>query len=492
MGPNDSLAIVARRKSIVMKPNVKRVILRPYVPAGENRIKHIINRISSIDENQIQSILESTLEGFSHRHRYFRDILLNNFKLVASYVKDADLISQERRLLIGAYFTAEFSVEAAALFNPSMVKVASRENDPEGSSRFVMSFRATGEGHVSSIEFRGGIIDSNNDIFFDALSDYVATPEVHPNPVYSRELFHMRLRNMGANIMVLQWLFSELPEEFSMAEMLARLAALNEVTNLRQQDKEVTTDMVMWLVRSNYEILFPEKHPISERVIFPVSASESQGIEDARFVRFVNDDGSVVYYATYTAFNGSQILPQLIETRDFLTFKIMTLYGAQAQGKGMALFPRKIGGKYVMLSRQDGENNFIMYSDNIHFWEQSTILQEPEYPYEFYQMGNAGSPIETPEGWLVITHGVGPMRIYCLGIELLDLDDPSRIIGRLQQPILAPNDHEREGYVPNVVYSCGSIIHGDELIIPYASADHSCSIATLPLSRLLASLRGKA
>jgi predicted GH43/DUF377 family glycosyl hydrolase len=246
--------------------------------------------------------------------------------------------------------------------------------------------------------------------------------------------------------------------------------------------------MALWLAQSNYEIVFRPEHQISERVIFPVSEAESKGIEDARFVRFVDDDGTVAYYATYTAYNGETILPQLIQTCDFLSFKISTLNGKQAQGKGMALFPRKIRGQYVMLARQDGENNAIMFSDNLHFWQQAKILQEPEFPYEFIQMGNCGSPIEMPEGWLVVTHGVGPMRTYSLGIELLDLDDPTRIISRIDEPILVPNTHDREGYVPNVVYSCGSMICHDELIIPYASGDQRCGIVTLPLAQLMATL----
>lgn len=484
------LPLNARRKSIVMKPNVRRVILRPYIPE-EERVKNIINRTLSIDEDQVHTMLETILHDFSYRHRYFRDRLKQNFQRVAHHVPDIEMLSHERQLLIGAYFSAEYSVEAAALFNPSIVKVASRDDDPKGSSRFVMSFRATGEGHISSIEFRGGIIDENNDIFFDALSDFVATPEVHSNPLYSRQLFQMRLASMGANEMVSQHLFSELPEEFNLGDLLQKLSELKDAPNLRHQDKNDVTEMVMWLARSNYEILFRPEHPISERVIVPVSASESQGIEDARFVRFVDDSGSVTYYATYTAFNGDKILPQLMETRDFLSFKIYTLNGAQALGKGMALFPRKIDGKYAMLSRQDGEHNSIMFSDNLHFWEQAGMLQAPEFPYEFFQMGNAGSPIELPEGWLVITHGVGPLRTYCLGIELLDLHDPTRVLSRLEEPILAPNAQEREGYVPNVVYSCGSIAHNNELIIPYAWADHSCSIATLSLSDLVARLTGK-
>lgn len=480
---------LARRKAIVMKANVNRVITRPYIPGGENRIQNIINRVLGLDEDQVVSLFNDAMHTFSHRHRNFRGILEENFERVSDHVPSADKLSKERRLLIGSYFTAEYSVEAAALFNPSIVKIASQEGDAEGSCRFVMSFRATGEGHISSIEFRSGIIDVHNDIFFDSQSQYVTTPEIKRNPSYNRLLFQMKLQEMGAHDKLVKWLLGDCPEVFTHDDLMKKLSKLMDVANLRRQDKEAATAMVMWLVNSNYEIVFPEEHPISERVIFPVSATESQGIEDARFVRFVDDDGTVTYYATYTAFNGAQILPQLIKTTDFLTFKVMTMYGAQAQGKGMALFPRKIGGKYVMLSRQDGELCSIMFSDTLHYWEHASILQEPDYPYEFFQMGNSGSPIETAEGWLVVTHGVGPMRTYSLGIELLDLEDPTRIIGRIEHPILEPSAQEREGYVPNVIYSCGAMIHLDELIIPYAYADHSCTIATLNLPEVMYRLK---
>jgi predicted GH43/DUF377 family glycosyl hydrolase len=478
-------ALLARRKSIVIKGKIGRVITRPYVPTSEERIRKLVNRVLSLDEEQACTILETVLHDFSHRHRYFRQILERNFERVAGFVPEVDQLSEQRRLLIGAYFTAEYSVEAAALFNPSIVQVTNQEADDEGSCRFVMSFRATGEGHISSIEFRSGIIDSNNDIYFDGLSDYVATPEIHPNPSYDEHLFRLKLQEMGASNAITHQLLSELPDSFSFKELQRKIAELQNNDGFPPQEKTDAIDMAMWLARSNYQILFRKDHPISERVIFPVSDSERKGIEDARFVRFVDDNCTVTYYATYTAYNGETILPQLIETRDFLSFNVSTLNGAQVQGKGMALFPRKIHGKYVMLSRQDGENNAIMFSDNLHFWQQAQILQQPEFPHEFIQMGNSGSPIETPQGWLVVTHGVGPMRTYSLGIELLELDDPSRIISRIAEPILVPNAHEREGYVPNVVYSCGALIHQDELIIPYASGDERCGIATLQLQPLM-------
>jgi len=480
---------LARRKSIVMKARFDRVITRLYLPSSEKRIRNVIKRVLSLDENEVCAMLETLLQDFSDRHRYFRESLERNFEQVVRFMPDAKQVSKQRRRLIGAYFTAEYSVEAAALFNPSIVQVSNQEADPEGSCRFVMSFRATGEGHISSIEFRSGIIDTHNDIYFDGLSNYVETPEIHPNPSYDRYLFRLKLQEMGASKTATQLLLKNLPDNFSFSELQEKITELQNHKQPLSQKKTETIEMAMWLARSNYQILFRKDHPISERVIFPVSESERNGIEDARFVRFVDDDGTVTYYATYTAYNGQTILPQLIKTCDFLSFKIITLNGAQVQDKGMALFPRKICGKYVMLSRQDGENNTIMFSDNLHFWQKAQILQEPEYPYEFFQMGNGGSPIETPEGWLVVTHGVGPLRTYCLGIELLDLEDPTRIISRIEEPILIPNAHEREGCVPNVVYSCGALIYQDELIIPYASGDQRCSIATVRVPELMSRLK---
>lgn len=478
----------ARRKSIVINANIGRVITRPYIPPTEERIRNIINRVLSLDEDETSALLETIMHDFSHRHRYFRETLERNFNRVVNYVPDGNKLSEQRQLLIGAYFTAEYSVEAAALFNPSIVKVANLETDPEGSCRFIMSFRAIGEGHISSIEFRSGIVDRNNDIYFDPLSNYVRTPRIHTDSSYDRELFRLKLKEMGASNKVSLWLLSDLPEAFTFSELQDKIDEHYSGNHVRASDKIEAIEKAMWLARSNYQILFQPDHQISERVIFPRSESERGGIEDARFVRFVNDDDSVIYYATYTAYDGETILPQLIETTDFLSFKISTLNGKQAHGKGMALFPRKIGGKYVMLSRQDGENNTIMFSDNVHFWKQAQVMRIPMFPYEFFQIGNSGSPIETAEGWLVITHGVGPMRTYSLGIELLDLDDPTRVISRIDEPILVPNEHDREGYVPNVVYSCGAIIYQNELIIPYASADQRCGIATLSLPALMARL----
>lgn len=252
-----------------------------------------------------------------------------------------------------------------------------------------------------------------------------------------------------------------------------------------QKNQNKTFEIINWLADSNYEVTFHYDHRISERVIFPVSKNESRGIEDARFVQFFDDNGEVTYYATYTAYNGVTILPQLIETKNFISFKITMLNGKAAQNKGLALFPRKIKGRFAMLSRQDGENNHIMFSKHLHFWRTSKVIQVPEHPWEFIQIGNCGSPIETDVGWIVLTHGVGPMRQYCIGAILLDLANPCRIIARLDEPLVTPHETEREGYVPNVVYSCGSIIHQGELIIPYAMSDINSGIATVSIKKLL-------
>ena len=479
----------ARRVPLVINANISRVILRPYFPPTEQHIVNIIERVLSLDAIKAERLLDSIMHDFSHRHRYFREALKKNFSAVAHHVPKGKKLNEDQEFLIGAYFTAEYSVEAAALFNPSIVSMPCEKTDAEGTDRFIMSFRAVGEGHISSIEFRSGMIDSNGDIYFDPISQYVRTPRIHTDFNYDRELFRLKLHDMGASDRVSAWLLSDLSDEFTLAEMEQKIAEHYTGNHVRSEDRISAIEMALWLARSNYEIVFRPDHQISERVIFPVSESEKGGIEDARFVSFVEDDGTVIYYATYTAYNGEKILPQLIETRDFISFKISTLYGKLAQGKGMALFPRKINGQYVMLSRQDEENNAIMFSDNVHFWNHAKTIQTPMFPHEFFKLGNGGSPIEISEGWLIVTHGVGPLRTYSLSIALLDLEDPTRVISCVDEPILVPNEQDREGYVPNVVYSCGSMIFNNLLIIPYASADQRCGIATLDMESLLARLR---
>jgi len=479
---------LVKRRSTLLNAESARVITRLHIPGDKARTKGLIDRVSTLNVDDVHNLLEAVFQDFSGRHRNYREALQRNFDRIAEHVPKKISLTSEQQLLLGAYFTAEYSVEAAALFNPSIVPHPDQKGVDKGSQRFVMSFRATGEGHVSSIEFRSGIVDENHDIYFDPISRYVATPEMHTDPVYHRIHFQRKIDEICARERVMNHLLDDLKETFTFDELELQIKKLRS-TRFRVIDKRHTIDTALWLARSNYEVIFRPDEQISERVIFPVSENESAGIEDARFVRFEDDDKSVIYYATYTAYNGFDILPQILETTDFLTFKMHTIAGKAAQNKGMALFPRKINGNFVMLSRQDGVNNYIMFSDSLRFWNEAQLLQEPVHPLEFVQVGNCGSPVETPAGWLALFHGVGPMRKYSVWAELLDLDDPSRVIGRLDEPLLTPDEHERDGYVPNVVYTCGSMIHGDTLIIPYGIADQRCRVATVSISELLARLK---
>lgn len=479
---------------VTRKPNkiigdTSRVITRPHLPGDRHRTSRIIQRVMDLSGETAQELLVKTLKEFSGRHEDIHHIFRLNFNRVRSFLPDNRRLTDTRKELIGACFTKEYAIESAALFNPSIVAHPDQSHLEKGSLRFVMSLRATGEGHVSSIVFRSGVLNKNNVFRFDPISDFVETPDLRKDPVYKRDVFQRKLNEMRANNEITGHIMNCLPEDFTCQELTDRMNILRENPRFSRSLQNETFRIIHWLADSNYQVAFHEDHRISERVIFPVSKNESSGIEDARFVQFFDDDNEVTYYATYTAYNGKTILPQLIETKDFIHFKILTLNGKAVQNKGMALFPRKIKGRYVMLSRQDGENNHIMFSDNIHFWQESQVIQVPELPWELIQIGNCGSPIETGQGWIVLTHGVGPMRQYCIGAILLDLEDPTRIIARLEQPLLAPHEKEREGYVPNVVYSCGSIIHCDELVIPYAMSDINSGIATVPVGKLLDSMR---
>lgn len=479
---------LVRRRPTLLNAESSRVITRPHIPEDSARIGVLINRVAALADDDVRNLLDAVIQDFAGRHRKFRETLQRNFRRVEAHVPPGVRLSTEQQLLLGAYFTAEYSVEAAALFNPAIVPHPDQKGVDKGSKRFVMSFRATGEGHVSSIEFRSGIVDANHDIYFDPVSQYVATPEIHTYSVHNRVDFRRKLEEMGARDHVVNHLLEELPEAFTFDELEIQIKKLRS-TKFRRKDKSQAIGSALWLARSNYEVRFGADKQISERVIFPVTANESRGIEDARFVRFVDDDRKATYYATYTAYNGFDILPQILETTDFLTFRIHTLSGKAVHNKGMALFPRKVDGQYVMLSRQDGVNNYIMFSDSLRFWNEAQLLQEPVHPLEFVQVGNCGSPVETSEGWLALFHGVGPMRRYSIWAELLDLDDPSQVIGRLDEPILTPDEHERDGYVPNVVYTCGTMIHGDTLIIPYGIADQRCRVATVSIPALLSQLK---
>jgi len=413
---------------------------------------------------------------------------LPNFETVVPPIFTQRPLSKSRKLLIGALFSGEYALESAALFNPSIVPHPDQDGVPAGALRFVMSLRATGEGHISSIEFRTGLIDAKGRIRLDPISRFVTAPELDPNPSYQKMPFIIKLHEMGFDNGATAAVMEPLGDTFTRTELYHSVLRIRRETQPVTQGLTNTLTCIQWLADSNYEMHFSPKLAMSERIIFPVSANESNGIEDARFVHFTDDDGTTHYFATYTAYNGHAILPQLIETHDFLNFRVLTLNGADVQNKGMALFPRRIAGCFAMLSRQDDENLFIMFSDNPHYWSDPKLIMRPSQMWESVKIGNCGSPMETEAGWLVITHGVGPMRKYCLGAALLDLHDPTKVIGRLSEPLLSPEGNGREGYVPNVVYSCGSMIHGREVILPYAMSDHASAIVSISLDDLLAAL----
>ncbi|HKM45399.1 MAG TPA: glycoside hydrolase family 130 protein [Dysgonamonadaceae bacterium] len=474
---------LVKRKKIKIVGDNSRVITLPHVPSKIPRINNIIKRVLKLSKEETQKELEETYLLFEDRHRNLEQLLMRHYDRISEYVVKKETISDMQKLLIGAYFTMEYSIESAALFNPSIVLHPDQSFLPEGSIRFIMSLRATGEGHVSSIVFRSGILSKDLSLNFDSVSEYVETPLMVHDPFYDNNLFQLKLKDLKAWNETSRRVLSKLPTFFTHEELKDSIRDIFLDESFAPDSWTTTT--IHWLADSNYKIRFEDDTAISERVIFPVSANESKGIEDARFVEFTHDNGDTTYYATYTAYNGRRILSQLIETKDFQTFNMSTLNGEGVKNKGMALFPRKINGKYAMLSRQDGENNYIMFSDNLNFWKEATLLQVPKEPWEFVQIGNCGSPIETEKGWLVVTHGVSYMRQYSIGVILLDLDDPTKIIARLEEPLLTANEEEREGYVPNVIYSCGSMIVNDKLILPYAMSDVASRIAIVDVNRLI-------
>ncbi|MEX2381866.1 MAG: glycoside hydrolase family 130 protein [Opitutales bacterium] len=476
------------RHDSVLQPESARVIIRPFIPGEKHRIAAIIGRALALTEEEVGRELKVVHGEFDSRHFDIEALLLEHFGKVKHHLEPERELSRARQLLIGALFSGEYALESAALFNPSIVPHPDQSGVAEGGLRFIMSLRATGEGHISSIEFRSGVITAGGMIHFDPVSRYVTVPEVVPNPSYRKPTFIGKFHEMGFDNDTANAVMEPLSKRFTRRELDESVGTVRHRNQPGTREFDDTLECIQWLADSNYELRFSPKLGMSERIIFPVSPNESNGIEDARFVRFVEDDGSVIYYATYTAYNGRAILPQFIETPDFQHFSVITLNGSAVQNKGMALFPRRVNGHYAMLSRQDDENLLIMFSDHLHFWNDPEVLIRPVEMWESVKVGNCGSPIETEAGWLVITHGVGPMRKYCIGAILLDLEDPTRVIGRLRKPLLSPEGNEREGYVPNVVYSCGSLLHGNTLILPYAMSDKATAIVSVALDEILAAL----
>ncbi|MCC7276603.1 MAG: glycoside hydrolase family 130 protein [Alphaproteobacteria bacterium] len=424
------------RPALYLRPDPARVVVRPFRPATEprdlnptdrTRANHIVDRVLALDPETTASLLADVLENFQGRHRR----LLATFEARADEMEDAFAdhadFSRIQRQLVGACFLNEYSFEASALFNPSIVAHPDQSGAPEGGLRFILSLRAVGEGHISSLTFRSGTIAADGGVAIDATARLASTPQV-------------RKRTTGP-------------------------------------------------AGESVDVIFPPDEDISERVLFPVTDSQSHGIEDARFVEF-DDGGRRTYYATYTAYSGRAIRSELIETSDFTSFRMTPLAGTAARNKGMALFPRRIDGRYAMIGRQDNENLYLIYSDDLHSWDGGLTLLTPRFTWELVQIGNCGSPIELDEGWLLLTHGVGPVRKYSIGAALLDKRDPSKVLARSREPLVRPEPSEREGYVPNVVYTCGAMRHGDHIILPYAVSDTFSKLATIEIAALMRTMEG--
>ncbi len=419
-----------------MRPDPARVLVRPFKPATEprdlnptdkTRANHIVDRVLALPPEEAAAQLADVLHNFQGRHRN----LLATFEARADDMEEAFSLhaafTPMQRQLVGAYFLHEYSFEAAALFNPSIVLHPDQAGTPEGSCRFILSLRAVGEGHISSLTFRSGCIARDGAVSVDPPVRLAAIPRIVA-------------RAPGAD-------------------------------------------------GDHVDVAFKAEEDISERVIFPITPAQSNGIEDARFVAF-KDEGRTTYYATYTAYSGQAIRSELLETTDFTTFRMAPLRGSAARNKGMALFPRKIDGRFAMIARQDNENLYLLSSDDLTLWEGGTAILRPQFPWEFVQIGNCGSPVELDEGWLMLTHGVGPVRRYSIGAALLDKKDPSKVLARSRVPLVHPESSEREGYVPNVVYTCGAMRHHDLIVLPYAVSDTFSTFATIKISALLATMEG--
>ncbi len=472
-----------------IRPDTGRVVARLFVPGLEavgpsgSRAGAVIDRVAVLPEAEVDAALADVLDRFDERHRDLLTVFSEHAAQVVTLLDPGLDVSPARLALIGACFTHEFSVEAAAICNPS---IAILDQDAAGTAAFVLSVRGIGEGHLSTIGFRTGTVSASGEVALDEPSPYAQTVTGTPG-VHHRSVFHAHLDALGDDFTNMSRFMTMLPPTFddaTLADALRAVAADATVHRLDAATMAHLTELSRW----SYVAEFPADRDISERVLWPHAPSEAQGMEDARLVRFVEEDGTVVFYATYTAFDRVHTTVQLLETRDFATFTSSPVVGAAAIGKGLALFPRKVNGRYMALTRSDRETNGIASSDDLRHWSTHQTLQVPRQSWEAIQLGNCGSPIETDEGWLVLTHGVGPMRTYSMGALLLALDDPTRVLRRSREPFLVPVGPRQDGYVPNVVYSCGALAHEDTLVLPYGIGDQRIAIATTTVSGLLASM----
>jgi predicted GH43/DUF377 family glycosyl hydrolase len=483
---------LARRHPGRLVPDSTRVIAQLFVPGHdlpggrEGRASGVVEHILALDDDEVDRALREIIDRFGERHRDLARTFRHHADRIGNRLEPGAELSEDRRLLLGATFTHEYAVEAAAVCNPSAVAHPDQSHTPSGALRFVMSVRQIGEGHRSSIGFRTGLVDRDGEIEVDEPGPFT-TAGVIGSTVLDAHAFRSLAHRLPDDTEATTWVLDRLGEHFTIAELDVRLAQLEAQSDTRR-NVTVTVRRLEALAARTYTAQFETAVALDERVLCPAIAVESNGVEDARFVRFLDDDGTVRYHATYTAFDGTGVVQQLLTTDDFLTFAVSPLLGPAAANKGMALFPRRIDGRFVALSRHDGSTMSISSSDDISEWTRATPLDAPAATWEAIQVGNCGPPIETSEGWLVLTHGVGPMRTYSIGAWLLDLDDPSRVIGRLREPLLTPSPGEQDGYVPNVLYSCGALLHAGTLMIPFGIGDSAIGFATVRMDALLTAI----
>ena len=483
---------LVRRALHRLMPDPSRVVSRLFVAgqedygAQQSRASLVIDRVLALSEEEVCQALNDVYSRFVDRHQDLTQDLELHAHRVANRVQPGVTLSEERWRLIGALFSHEFSIESAALTNPSMVAHPDQSGLDPGSTRFLMSVRCIGEGHRSSIGFRTGVVSADGDVVVDTPGEHPAIG-IHWEPLLRQSNFKGLLEEMNDLGENARYVMSQLGETFTLTELNAVLFRfLDGRDSFRNSD--TTVHHFRMIAERNYSVSFSAERDVSERVLWPVSYAEWRGMEDARFVKFHNDDGSTKYLASYTAFDGTDVSQQLLETQDFVAFETHPIAGKAARGKGMAFFPRQVGGMYAAMSRADNESNWVTFSEHLDYWNASLSVQIPLRPWELIQVGNCGSPIETEAGWLLLTHAVGPMRTYCIGASLLDIEDPARVIGVLKEPLLTPMEDERNGYVPNVVYSCGSLKVGSNIVIPYGISDHAIGLAIADLDGLLARL----
>ncbi|HVA09871.1 MAG TPA: glycoside hydrolase family 130 protein [Acidimicrobiales bacterium] len=481
-----------RRSSVHIAADRSRVVTRLFVPGHEgfdhqeSRSAAVLRRLLDLSDEDVQKSYDDVHARFEGRHHGLAETFLRHADELSDRLDPELHLSPTRRLLLGATFTSEYAIEGAALCNPSMVLHPDQTGVPAGTVRFIMSVRAIGEGHSSSIGFRTGTVTATGDVSLDPRPTFASTGR-RDTSLLDAQAFKGELRRVHGGGDDADYVLGHLGPRFSDADLERRLRLLEDHAATRKQTKR-TVNLMRRIAERSYCIRFEDGAPLNEQVLLPTMSAESKGMEDARFVRFVHDDGSATYLASYTAYNGTDIGQQLLETQDFRSFTSSPMVGAAAANKGLALFPRRIDGRFAALSRSDRESNTIAYTLNPNRWEEWLACQTPTQSWEVIQLGNCGSPIETEAGWLVLTHGVGPMRTYSIGAILLDLEDPTQVIGRLREPLLSPAHDEQDGYVPNVVYSCGAFLHAGTLAIPYGIGDSAIGVATVPMAQLLASL----